>query len=1049
MNPITIQEDADHLLRPFGGKDINNLDNIISLNVDENELDTTSNSPYVNLQQLCSYASSCTDNLSVLTLNCQSINAKFDDILLTLEFLLSESKFSFKIICLQETWHKDSEDASLFTLPNYHKPFDLPASCSTHGGLICYVHNSLDAEIVQSYNNMTWYEGIFIRITGNNITPTLVGNFYRPPRRNNNNPAIEDFIQEFTPVLTKIKQTKDDIIITGDFNINLLKINEREKYARFLDLMLEEQLFPKIMLPTRFARKSASLIDQIYIKNRHFLHSQSGILLTPTSDHFGCFTIVNNKIDKPKNPKHVTISEFSDEALANFSDAVGNINFMELLSRDLITDPNDTYNIIESEINKVKAQYLPTKTVKFNKYKHKKSPWITLGILKSMKYRDKLYSKLRKLNNESQEYTLIKLNFTNYNKFLNKLIKDAKISYYDNEFKKHGNDIKKTWSTINMILNRNANSHDFPSYIISESRKIKGSQEIVDTLNTYFSSIGESLANGIKQPSKHYSYYLKQNITSSFSFTTVNSNDVEKIINKLKPKTSCGPDGMSMKLLKIISNHVANPISLLINQSLVTGIFPSKFKIAKVLPLMKKANNYNIENFRPISLLNTISKVLEKCVFNQVYDYFETNRLFYISQYGYRKRHSTESACLELIDKLSHQLDSNQTPLCLFLDLSKAFDTLNHEILLSKLQYYGLSDTPLKWFSSYLSERQQYVELNGSKSNTSYINTGVPQGSILGPLLFIIYINDINNASKIFQASLYADDTSLNTVINAFNVNPSHLVSSAINDELYLISEWLATNKLSLNTSKTKYMLFRFPQKSPKNLPKLELKINNVPIEQVRTFDFLGLVISDTLSWKDHVNKISLKISKVLGVMRKIKRLVNSSILLKIYNALILSRIHYAILCWGYEHKRIFILQKKAVRIICKSHYNSHTDPLFKSLKLLKVKDIFTISSLKFYYNYVHKNLPTYFHNMFITTNQVHNYATRGAHNIHIPRTRRHKTTKSLRYNIPLIVNDIPLNITSRIQSFSFPTIKQHAKNYLLNNYKLNCTRIHCYSCRI
>ena len=244
-------------------------------------------------------------------------------------------------------------------------------------------------------------------------------------------------------------------------------------------------------------------------------------------------------------------------------------------------------------------------------------------------------------------------------------------------------------------------------------------------------------------------------------------------------------------------------------------------------------------------------------------------------------------------------------------------------------------------------------------------------------------------------------------------------------------------------------MHFRFTQKSPKNLPKLELKINNVPIEQVRTFDSLGLVISDTLSWKDHVDKISLKISKVLGVMRIIKRLVNSSILLKIYNALILSRIHYAILCWGYEHKRIFILQKKAVRIICKSHYNSHTDPLFKSLKLLKVKDIFTISSLKFYYNYVHKNLPTYFHNMFITTNQVHNYATRGAHNIHIPRTRRHKTTKSLRYNIPLIVNDIPLNITSRIQSFSFPTIKQHAKKYLLNDYKLNCTRIQCYSCRV
>ena len=279
--------------------------------------------------------------------------------------------------------------------------------------------------------------------------------------------------------------------------------------------------------------------------------------------------------------------------------------------------------------------------------------------------------------------------------------------------------------------------------------------------------------------------------------------------------------------------------------------------------------------------MNTVSKVLEKCVFNQVYNYFDYNKLLFVSQYGYRKCHSTENACLELIDRISHQLDSKQTPICLFLDLSKAFDTLDHNILLSKLQYYGLTDTPLKWFSSYLSERQQYVELDGLKSSTAPINTGVPQGSILGPLLFIIYINDINNASKIFNASLYADDTSLNTVISAFDIDRNNTISKKINDELSLINEWLASNKLSLNVAKTKFMLFRFPQKSKVSMPKLELQINGTSIEQVRTFDFLGLVINDTLSWKDHVNKISLKITKVIAVMRKIKHLVNSSILLK------------------------------------------------------------------------------------------------------------------------------------------------------------------------
>ena len=198
--------------------------------------------------------------------------------------------------------------------------------------------------------------------------------------------------------------------------------------------------------------------------------------------------------------------------------------------------------------------------------------------------------------------------------------------------------------------------------------------------------------------------------------------------------------------------------------------------------------------------------------------------------------HSTETTCLELIDKISKQLDSNQTPICLFLDLSKAFDTLNHDILLSKLKYYGLTDAPLRWFNSYLLDRKQYVELDGKKSSVSFINTGVPQGSILGPLLFIIYINDINSASKLLNASLYADDTSLNTVLSAFDVDDNNLISTKINEELALISEWLATNKLSLNVKKTKFMLFRFAQKSTQNMPKLELRINGISIEQVKTF---------------------------------------------------------------------------------------------------------------------------------------------------------------------------------------------------------------------
>ena len=418
-----------------------------------------------------------------------------------------------------------------------------------------------------------------------------------------------------------------------------------------------------------------------------------------------------------------------------------------------------------------------------------------------------------------------------------------------------------------------------------------------------------------------------------------------------------------------------------------------------------------------------------------------------MSQYGYRKEHSTESACIELVDKISHQLHAKETPVCIFLDLSKAFDTLNHEILLSKLKHYGLSDTPLKWFSDYLSNRKQYVEVDNIKSSNADINTGVPQGSILGPLLFIIYMNDINTASEIFRAILYADDTSLNTTLSSIGMNSSILNSIAINKELSLISQWLACNKLSLNVGKTKFMIFRYPQKSLKSIPELKLSINNTSIDRVYHFDFLGLTISETLSWKQHVNKISIKITQVLGVMRRLKRLVNQSILTKIYNALILSRINYAILCWGYEHKRIFILQKKAIRIIYNSTYNAHTDPIFKKLKLLKVKDIFMIQSLKFYYKYSNNKLPGYFTNMFQNINEVHGHNTRASQSMYIPRTRHNKTSKSARYSIPEIINNFPIFIREKINTHSLNTIKIHAKKYIIDAYSTQCCRTHCYIC--
>ena len=509
---------------------------------------------------------------------------------------------------------------------------------------------------------------------------------------------------------------------------------------------------------------------------------------------------------------------------------------------------------------------------------------------------------------------------------------------------------------------------------------------------------------------------------------------------------------MSSKLLKALSPSITPVLTMIINQSLCTGIFPNKLKIAKVLPLFKKSDSHLFDNYRPISLLPTVSKIFEKVVYKQLYDYFSENNLIYKSQYGFRHLHSTELAALELSDRLSNNLDDGEIPIAIFLDLSKAFDTLDHGILLSKLKHYGLNESALRWFSSYLTDRHQYIHFDGTDSDMSSISTGVPQGSVLGPLLFLIYMNDVSEASDKFHSILFADDTTLTDPLCTFDLSTSNnkydkkKLSDSINLELQKIYEWLSVNKLSLNVAKTKFMLFHYRQRNIDDIIP-DLAINGHIIERVHEFNFLGIIFDEHLDWNQHRQKVANKISRTLGLLNRLKHTLPQLTLKLLYNSLIVPHLQYGILTWGFQNTRISKLQKRAMRIITCSKYNAHTAPIFKDLKLLKLDDIFKLSLLKFNYKLVNNLLPKYFPGMFVLNNSTHTYGTRYK-DINRPQTARTASADNIvRHYMPTFLEAIPSHITDKVQTHCLKGFNRYVKMCYISEYTSECHIPDCYTC--
>ena len=782
---------------------------------------------------------------------------------------------------------------------------------------------------------------------------------------------------------------------------------------------------PAITLPTRITDTTMTLIDNIFIKiNKKNINDKvlAGNIYTDISDYLPNFIIIqgHKQLSSASSRKKVRI--YGEQNLEKFANGISNLDWSDFFNNDNVD------HLVETFYDNFYTQFetsFPLKTLSRKRAKDK--VWITTGLKQSIKRKAELYRKY--LNHPTTEN---KLAYTTFKNRLTRLLRKAEADYYLERVDAKKKNIRSLWQIYGPIINpsRVKQSNNIEKIQVNNT-VLTDKKDIANALNNYFINIGPQLLKNTGN-STDYLQYLKNNQASSFYMHPTSPSEILALISKLDIKKSPGDDEISGKLLKSCPILFSNLISHIANMVMITGKYPHKLKLGKIIPIYKKNNKMDPTNYRPISLLSVINKIIEKVLYKRLYEYFEKNKIIYRFQFGFRHSYSTTMALIEITDQLREQIENKNMTMGIYIDLTKAFDLVDHNMLITKLQSYGIRGPAINLIKSYLSHRSQYTKIDHTKSDIKKVSCGVPQGSVLGPLFFLIFVNDMQNCTKA-NLRLFADDTN----IFISQKDPKLLKQEA---ELCItnITKWLRANRLLLSEEKTNFSIF---MPSNKTVPDIlnTIKVNGKTIRRSDSCKYLGVELDDKLQFRKHIDQLSTDLMRIISAFRIIKDWVPNEHKLKLYHAYFHSKMQYGIEIYGTSTakyiKKIEILQHQAIKVLFNLNYLTPSRYLYSKFKVLPASDIHSLKIAQFVHKQLCSDQKNAFTDYFKTVAHDSYPNTRNRFKLRIPRAKTVIGKRTIKRSGAQIWNTLTDALKQDLRGTSKFKFDKLVKNYYLGKY--------------